>query len=254
MEKLNCRSLVSAYALFYHTEIWVSIEKSIFLYVILMFYVLHKNEVCFMVNITKIKTLAKAKGIKQSYICDRLGMKKCYLNDVERGRNTMSDDRILKIANILETSYEYLTDETDNPERVAKKIKVFGEVAGGLPISQIDNFDPSDADSWEEITTEMSKSGDYFALRIKGNSMNPEMREGDVVIVRYQSTVESGDIAIVAINGDTATCKKVKFVDDGLYLISYNPEYQPMFFSNREIASLPITFLGKVVEVRRTIR
>ena len=84
--------------------------------------------------------------------------------------------------------------------------------------------------------------------------MNPEMREGDVVIVRYQSTVESGDIAIVAINGDTATCKKVKFVDDGLYLISYNPEYQPMFFSNKEIASLPITFLGKVVEVRRTIR
>lgn len=207
-----------------------------------------------MVNVDKIKSLAEKKGIKISFLCDRLGLTRGYFNDVKRGKNKISSERIAKIANLLDTSYEYLTDETDNPERVAKKIKVFGEVAGGLPISQIDNFDPSDADSWEEITTEMSKSGDYFALRIKGNSMNPEMREGDVVIVRYQSTVESGDIAIVAINGDTATCKKVKFVDDGLYLISYNPEYQPMFFSNKEIASLPITFLGKVVEVRRTIR
>lgn len=207
-----------------------------------------------MVNVDKIKSLAEKKGIKISFLCDRLGLTRGYFNDVKRGKNKISSERIAKIANLLDTTYEYLTDETDNPERIAKKIKVFGEVAGGLPISQIDNFDPSDADSWEEITTEMSKSGDYFALRIKGNSMNPEMREGDVVIVRYQSTVESGDIAIVAINGDTATCKKVKFVDDGLYLISYNPEYQPMFFSNKEIASLPITFLGKVVEVRRTIR
>lgn len=207
-----------------------------------------------MFNFNKAKTLADKEGLSLAYLSEYLGYYRGYLNDVRRGKIDIKSDSVVKLANKLDTSYEYLTDETDNPYRIGKKVKVFGEVAGGLPISQIDNFDPSDADSWEEITTEMSKSGDYFALRIKGNSMNPEMREGDVVIVRYQSTVESGDIAIVAINGDTATCKKVKFVDDGLYLISYNPEYQPMFFSNKEIASLPITFLGKVVEVRRTIR
>lgn len=131
----------------------MSIGFSIFSYGFLNFYILHKSEVKFLVNITKIKTLAKIKGIKQSYLCDRLGLTKCYFNDVERGRNTMSDERIIKIANLLGTTYDYLTDKTDNPVAVAKKIKVFGEVAGGLPISQIDNFDPSDTDSWEEIST-----------------------------------------------------------------------------------------------------
>lgn len=68
-----------------------------------------------MVNINKIKDLCKKNGIKQGYLCDVLGLQKVYLNDVARGKSSMSDDRIRKIADILGTTYEYLTDQTDDP-------------------------------------------------------------------------------------------------------------------------------------------
>lgn len=68
-----------------------------------------------MANINKIKDLCKKNGIKQGYLCDVLGLQKVYLNDVARGRSSMSDDRIQKIADILGTTYEYLTDQTDDP-------------------------------------------------------------------------------------------------------------------------------------------
>ena len=69
-----------------------------------------------MVNIAKIKSLAKSKGIKQGYICEQLGIGITYLNDVAKGKNTMSEERIFTVARILGTSFEYLTDLTDDPD------------------------------------------------------------------------------------------------------------------------------------------
>lgn len=68
-----------------------------------------------MVNINRIKELAKSKGISITHICDQFGAGRGYLNDVARGKNSMSEDRVYKIAQLLGTTYEYLTDQTDNP-------------------------------------------------------------------------------------------------------------------------------------------
>ena len=69
-----------------------------------------------MVNVDKIKTLAKQQGLKIGYICDQLGMKDTYLADVARGKNSMSEERVYKTAQILGTSFEYLMDITDDPD------------------------------------------------------------------------------------------------------------------------------------------
>ena len=68
-----------------------------------------------MVNINKIKELCQSRGIKQTYLCEQLGLQKVYLNDVAKRGGKMPDDRIRKIADTLGTSYEYLTDQTDDP-------------------------------------------------------------------------------------------------------------------------------------------
>ena len=68
-----------------------------------------------MVNVTKIKELAKLKGLKIGYLCDKIGMGQTYIADVARGRNSMPEEYIRAIAEILDTSYEYLTDQTDDP-------------------------------------------------------------------------------------------------------------------------------------------
>ena len=76
------------------------------------------------------------------------------------------------------------------------------------------------------------------------------MCEGDVVIVRQQNDAESGDIVIATVNGDTATCKRLRKYRDGIELVSNNPSYEPMFFSNKEIENKPVKIIGKVVELR----
>ena len=82
------------------------------------------------------------------------------------------------------------------------------------------------------------------------NSMVSNLREGDVVVVKAQSDIESGQIAIVMINGTDATCKKVMKHEKGISLVSTNPAYSPMFYPMDEVETTPITIIGKVVELR----
>ena len=86
----------------------------------------------------------------------------------------------------------------------------------------------------------MSSQGNFFALQIKGDSMEPRMREGDVVIIKQQSTVENGDIAVVLVNGDDATVKKFYRSNSGIKLISINPAYDP--FSSPLMKLTPYPF------------
>lgn len=66
-------------------------------------------------NIDKIKSLAKQRGIKIKFICSELGLSETYLSNCKNGKDRMTDERLCKIAEILSTTYEYLTDQTDNP-------------------------------------------------------------------------------------------------------------------------------------------
>lgn len=124
-------------------------------------------------------------------------------------------------------------------------INVLGRVAAGIPIDAI-----QDIIDTEEISEEMAKSGEFFGLQIHGDSMEPRMCEGDVVIVRKQDDAESGDIVIAMVNGNDATCKRLRKYRDGIELISNNPSYEPMFFSNQDIQEKPVKIIGKVVELR----
>ena len=129
----------------------------------------------------------------------------------------------------------------------AIRIPVLGKVAAGIPISAVE-----DILDYEEISPDLLRDGsEYFALQLKGDSMEPRMRDGDVVIVRKQETIENGEIAIVCVNGDDATCKKVIRKDTGAIVLQpLNPTHEPMYFTSDEVASLPITILGKVIELR----
>lgn len=74
-----------------------------------------------MVNVNKIKALSKEKGVKQGYLCEQLGKHFTYLNDIAKGKTSMPLESIEKVAAILETTVEYLTDETDDPTPTKKE-------------------------------------------------------------------------------------------------------------------------------------
>lgn len=124
-------------------------------------------------------------------------------------------------------------------------IPVLGVVRAGLPVEAVENII-----DYEEISEEMARQGDFFALQIKGDSMEPKISDGDVVIVRKQPDVESGEIAIVLVNGDEATIKKVQKFTGGINLVPSNPAYDVKTFDNQKIESLPVKIIGKVVELR----
>ena len=120
----------------------------------------------------------------------------------------------------------------DKPEvKIVKKairVPVLGNVAAGIPIEAIENVI-----DYEEISEELAHTGDFFALKIKGDSMEPRICNGDVVIVRKQNYAESGDLVIVLVNGDSATCKKLAKYPSGIGLIPFNQAYEPLFYSSQ---------------------
>jgi hypothetical protein len=154
--------------------------------------------------------------------------------------NVKKSDLDLRFANMSK-----LQDTQDSHPIKAIKIPVLGDVAAGIPIEAVESIL-----DYEEIDEELASKGEFFGLRIKGNSMSPRIQSGDVVIVRVQSDAESGDIVIAKVNGDDACCKRLQKHDEGISLISLNPEYEPMFFSKKDIADLPVHIIGKVVELR----
>jgi transcriptional regulator with XRE-family HTH domain len=71
--------------------------------------------ICNNVDIDRVKQLIKDKGLKQKHICAQLGLSETYLSNVKNGKDKMTVERLNKIAAMLDTSYEYLTNQTDNP-------------------------------------------------------------------------------------------------------------------------------------------
>lgn len=126
------------------------------------------------------------------------------------------------------------------------KIPVLGRVAAGVPIEAI-----QDVLGEEEITEDMASTGEFFGLRISGDSMSPDIQDGDTVIVKQQNDAESGDIVIVYVNGHDATCKRLRKYRDGVELVPINPSYDTKFYSDVEIEKTPVKIIGRVMESRR---
>ena len=197
---------------------------------------------------SKISELRKKYGYSQQKLAKILNVHQTAISQWETGRTTPDIETAMTMARLFQVSVEYLLDEEceTQEKRNSVVIPVLGTVPAGIPLEAIE-----EVLDYEEITEDMARNGKYIALQIKGDSMLPTICNGDVVIVRLQPDVESGETAIVMVNGDDATCKKVVKHTSGITLVPNNPAYDPRFFTNEEISSTPIRILGKVVELRR---
>lgn len=193
----------------------------------------------------RIKVARTAKEMSQKELAALLGVKQNTLSQWETERNEVDLSSLRKIAEILNVSTDYLLGSSGSSPSAGLLIPVLGDVAAGIPIEAI-----TDIVDYEEIDAATARTGDFFGLRIKGASMEPRIRDGDVVIVRKQETAETGDTVVVLVNGDSATVKKIKYGSDGITLIPSNPAYDPMFYSAAEVERLPVRVIGRVVELR----
>lgn len=197
-----------------------------------------------------------------------IGRTKAYVSMLEKNKNSRSGKEIApsaetlkSVADVFGITIDELLKMLDGdqliklnnstpPRLKGIRIPVLGRVVAGIPLEAIE-----DIEGYEEITPAMAAKGEYFALRVRGKSMEPFMLEDDIVIVRKQETADSGDIVIVLVNGDEATVKEIKIHEDGLMLIGKNVAvYSPHFYNQKQIEDLPVKIIGKVVEIRRSVK
>ena len=197
-----------------------------------------------------ISSLLEKHGKTQMDLATFMNVSQATVSNWCKGLKLPRMDKIDRICDFFHVSRTQLMESQSASSRISTgvSIPIVSAIVAGMPADAYE-----DILGYEEISRQLAKTGEFVCLRVKGDSMSPVIQDGDLVIVRHQKDVDSGDIAVVRINGDEATLKKVHKSPDGITLIAYNPAvYEPHFYSNKEIEELPVEIDGKVVEMKRS--
>ena len=214
------------------------------------------------VNIDRIKALIKKRGLKIKYVCAELGLAETYLSNVKNGKDRMTDERLYAIADVLGTTYEYLTNQTDDPKPKNKKtpeitsnadiistgkniymIPLFENVSAGFGAYADDHI----TDYIPMYFSNPSEANESIFITVRGDSMYPKIENGDSVLIHKQSSVDSGTIAVVLLDEDEALVKRVVYDKDWIELHSINPMYPPMRFEGADVLRIQVLGAVKVI-------
>lgn len=199
----------------------------------------------------RIKELRLINDMTQKDLADFLGVTPKAVSFYELNQREPSTDIILKMAQKFNVSTDYLYGRSDIAQLPGymgtvsenKKIPIIGSVkcgTNGLAFEYLDGY----------VSIDESFSGNVVAFRCKGDSMKDMgINDGDIAIVRQQDDVESGELAVVIVNGDEGTLKRVRKFDGGIILEAANPDYPPRVFTGEDLNIIKI--MGKVLETRK---
>lgn len=211
-----------------------------------------------------LKNLRLKKDFTTRQVYEKSGVSNSYLSLVENGNRKASAIILKKLATVYNVDYLDLYEkagyidliEDDKKNKIDSKPKgvkvpVLGYIKAGIPISAIEEII-----DYEEIPETLARKGQFFALTVKGDSMAPDIKEGDIAILLVQSNVENGEIGAIIFNGDNeATLKRIYKDETGITLIPDNPNnqdgFKPTHYTNKEIEEIPITIAGKLMEIRK---
>lgn len=167
--------------------------------------------------------------------------------------SNMRRDKISELARILklnpvslitgEESEQSLGNIQVLPNDNVYMIPVFESVSAGFGA-----YACSDVTEYFPMYIENpADAADMLCIKVKGDSMYPKIEEGDIVAVRKQSSVDSGSLAVMLIDGEEGVVKKVNYGPDWIELISINPMYPPRRFEGAEVQRLQVVGLVKKV-------
>lgn len=196
----------------------------------------------------KLLELRKTKGVNQQEVADYIGVDRSTYTRYERGNTNPDPDTLKKLAEYFSVSVDFLLglDDTPNRETKFRWIPLRDGLPAG-PLSETDSF----IIGYVEVPSDRYPGMELAAVKVRGDSMEPRIMEGDIVIFRPQNYANNGDTVIVRINGNEYTLKKFKKLDNGIMLIPNNqPKYEPLFFSFEQVEALPVEIIGVVVELR----
>ena len=209
----------------------------------------------------RIKELRLGHNMTGSELGLKLNITRNAVSQWETDKRVPTSSMLTQIAKLFNVTTDYLLGREPIPNDSKSEINYAIPLTGGVRIpvlgsivAGIPNTAVADYDEWIEISQSLAMRGDYFALRIKGDSMEPTLFDSDIVVIRQQPDVEDGEIAAVSIAGNEATIKRIYHRSDGIDIVGDNVRAFPrMFYSNHDIATLPVRIMGKAIEVRRDL-
>lgn len=155
-------------------------------------------------------------------------------------------DKIQILANYFGIQKSDLVESNSNSN---KSIPILGTVKAGYNWLAEENVIGYITDK-DTIKDYEKNINEYFALKVTGDSMLPLLSDGDLVIVHNQDDVESGQTAVILINGEEATVKKVIKTNEGIELHAMNPYYPIKKFTFEDMKNIPIKIIGRVKEAK----
>ena len=200
----------------------------------------------------RYKELRKRRGLTQLETSKLLNVDQSTISKWEQDKAIPDIYTLNKISELYNVSIDYLLgkEATSKNNKKGVKIPVLGSIPAGIALEAIE-----DILDYEEISEEQAHTGEFFALKVKGESMEPTIRNGDIIIFRKQEDADSGKICVVMINGNDATLKEIKKEPNGLWVLPHNPNssFKPTFYSNEDVEKIPVRILGVAVEIRRSL-
>lgn len=207
----------------------------------------------------RIAECRERRGWSQKKLGELLSVARTTVASWEQGARSPGKDDLRRLADIFNVSIDYLCGRADGPGYIGQEIKapeippgawpvisvvrvpILGAIRAGEPVLAEENIL-----GWEEVPADTVRDGDYFFLRVKGDSMiGARIADGDLVLVRQQPIVDDGQIAVVMVGAEEAVLKRVHHVNGQLILTSENSDYPPMLVQNGDAR-----IIGKVMWVR----
>jgi len=188
-------------------------------------------------------------GMTLKEVAEQIGVKEATVQRYESGNiKNLKQETIAKIAQILKVSPAYLMGweqqkSDSNIVPITGMVPIIGSIPAGIPVLAEENIE-----GYMPVAVKDPKS--YFWLRVKGESMkNAGISDGSLVLIHQQPCAEDGEIVACRVNGDEATLKRFKKVNDSVVLVPENPEFHPIIVSKRDFASGYAKIIGVAKQV-----
>lgn len=189
----------------------------------------------------------KQRGLTQQEVADMMGIAKSTYSGYETGRRQPGVDEVKALAKIFSvTGNEIIGNAPLDTRPVPPQgmVPVIGMASAGKGVIAAE-----DIMGYESADKHYADNPDYRYIKVIGDSMSPKIDDGDLVLVHYQTSVDSGSVGVFIVDGEDGYVKKVEYDTEYIHLISFNPYYPPMVFEGPEV--LRVRVVGKVVSLVR---
>lgn len=205
----------------------------------------------------QLKKAMSIRNISQAELCEKTKIPKSAMSQYVSGAFKPKQERTYLIAKALNVNEAWLMGYEDvsmEPQQLESNIQsldqskvynipVFESVSAGFGVYASDYI----VDYIPIYIKNPADAKDMLCIKVKGDSMYPKIEDGDIVVVRKQSSVDSGSIAVVLIDNEEGLVKKVVYNENLIELISINPEYAPKRFEGKDVLRVSVVGLVKQI-------